>query len=343
MPIDCTFNAGWRSGQLSHRAHRAQKAEVHWSLAQNNQSFQRLRLAIVMAIAMAINLSFALADTRANELALNKQSKTKEILSIPATGLTRLNGISMAQLYKIRTDAVIHYKQLLADTYEPNDAIFGGCESNKPWWGILGMQGYGPGQHAIDGPAKESVYILNPYRLVSAELSNANGDSINAIWNPAKMTEANKKDASFPYMWEAGPVLFNAAKTEAEVTYEVSNYIERSGKLKNLKFEPLKEIKTFSLIAYNARDFGYHFMYLDPQKSLAIKRWPASAVQLTQMLHCGGSCGYPGGCNNMSPYTRELDRNALLKLPARAYLKLWKDEPESVGNPADFTFIINFK
>ena len=279
---------------------------------------------------------FLAVDANANQLALKKEAKTQETIMIPVQGTVKLNGITTEQLYKLRTDAVEKYKGLLSDSYEPSDAIFGMCESKKPWWGVYGMYVYREGQRAPEGPSKESMFILNPFRLVSAEANSV------GLWRQ-DLPLSDVKNPAFPYLWESGPVLFNAKLATAQVWYNITKYNESLKKWYSSMRVHADHVSGFSLIAYNARDFGYHYIYLDPQKSFGVKRWPAQAVQITQFLHCGGSCGYPGGCNNMSPHIPQLDMNSMNQLPARAYLKLWNDEPESVGNPADFTFIIDFK
>jgi len=103
-------------------------------------------------------------------------------------------------------------------------------------------------------------------------------------------------------------------------------------------------IQNFSLIAYNARDFGFPFMYLDPKNSLNLVPWKSpDALEIPQMIHCGGSCGYPGGCNNMSPHRVELDNNRLTRLPARAYLRLWRERPKDAKTSSpDFVMVIDF-
>ncbi len=279
----------------------------------------------------------AITPIQANELALNNASKVSGSTLVPIQKLSRLNGITMEQLYSLRSNAVYRNRSFLSDTYEPSDAIFGMCESKKPWWGVWGMHIFREGSHAIDGPSKESDYIQNPFRLVAAEANNI------GMWNRNAVSDADMRNPSFPFLWESGPVTFNAKLSSAEVTYDISKY-NASVLAMQSRLRHHGPITGFSLIAYNARDFGFRYMYLDPQKSPGVRRWRnVRAVQINQFLHCGGSCGYPGGCNNMSPHVEEFDNNELLKLPARAFIKLWKDEPESVGDAPDFNYIIYFK
>lgn len=288
-------------------------------------------------ILLQLILTALLPAARANELALGRSAKKTDLLMIPNVGLAKFNGISNEQLYKARSDAVYKYKSLLFDTYEPSDMIFGMCESKKPWWGVWGMHLHRQGMRSIEGPSKESAYILNPFRLVSAEANNV------GLWNAKEVSKEDLANPEFPFLWESGPVFFNASRKAAQVWYLVSKYNESLIKYRSKMRVPIAAVTGFSLICYNARDFGYRYIYMDPRKSFGIKRWPAQAVQIRQFLHCGGSCGYPGGCNNMSPHIVELDENKLTQLPARAHLKLWKEEPDTVSQDPDFTFIIDFK
>jgi len=101
----------------------------------------------------------------------------------------------------------------------------------------------------------------------------------------------------------------------------------------------------FGLVAYNARDFGFQYMYVNLSKSIDIVNINGCSgpVLIKQLIHCGNSSKYPGGCNNMSPAISEIDHLAITNLPARACVSLWKNEPSSVSDKADFTFYIDFR
>lgn len=66
-------------------------------------------------------------------------------------------------------------------------------------------------------------------------------------------------------------------------------------------------------------------------------------MTIRSFVHRGGSCGYPGGCNNGSPYQAELDHILVEELPARMVLKLWRLLPEGVGTPAELEFVIRLE
>lgn len=294
----------------------------------------------IQALLLAVlSICTSSVSTGANQLSLGNESKVPGTIMIPVVGFSNLNGITVEDLYKRRTEAVFKYKQLVSDkdTYQPSDSIFGSCESGKPWWGTWGMYVYREGQKSILGPAKESTYIFNPFRLISAEQGSV------GLWNSTALGSNELRNPRFPFLWESGPVLFNPKLRTARVWYNVTKFNSQLAEFQKYMRVHLTNINGFSLIAYNARDFGFNYIYMDPAKSINIQRWRAQAVPITQFLHCGGSCGYPGGCNNMSPFIKELDRNYISKLPARAVFKLWVAEPESVSDAADFTYVMDFQ
>ena len=94
------------------------------------------------------------------------------------------------------------------------------------------------------------------------------------------------------------------------------------------------------IVAYNARDFGFSYFYIDRARSENISSKSAKEpASINQYIHCGGSCGYPGGCNNMSPDQSEL-KIKVSALPAEAHIKLWKNKPAGKDQAPDMTFVI---
>ena len=102
---------------------------------------------------------------------------------------------------------------------------------------------------------------------------------------------------------------------------------------------------SLDLIAYNARDMGLSYLYLSLADSDNLS--PSSPMQapmaISQFLHAGGSCSYPGGCNNMSPRVPELVNLQIERLPARVTIWLWRDKPAGIEQPPDMTFVIDLQ
>lgn len=271
-----------------------------------------------------------------NELAIGKCAKTNAPVIIPMVEPVNLNWKPRDEVLGMRAKEVGKFRSLLLDSYEPGE-LFDQMEDRKPWWGLHGLHIYRQGNRAIEGPSKESVYLLNPFRLVAAEANNI------GIWKAGSLSPRDLNTPGFPFNWNSGPLKFDSRNSMAQVTYDVTGYHRALAKwIPKLRGDTV--IQDFSLIAYNARDFGMNFMYLDSTRSLNVQPWASKdAFEIPQMIHCGGSCGYPGGCNNMSPHKTETDNNRLKKLPARAYLKLWRDRPrDPITAPADFAMVIDF-
>jgi len=207
--------------------------------------------------------------------------------------------------------------------YEPSYPVFGQIKSGKAWWGILGMSYYGPGNKSIAGPSEESRYIANPYMLVGIVESNSyvvkGGGRSPKIMYPKPYSLQWKSNGTF-----------------GQVSYNISAYW---GLQRNYHFKGNKHTEKFSLCAYNARDLGYGYCFIDMMDSMNIRPLKVmdEPFRIRHYLHCGGSCGYRGGCNNMSPRTPELDIK-IQRLPARVTLKLWRDLPKTSSQPADIVF-----
>ncbi len=74
----------------------------------------------------------------------------------------------------------------------------------------------------------------------------------------------------------------------------------------------------FDLFAYNAHDMNLNFLYLSYNDSSNISKInpPNTPIAIKYFLHKGDSCGYPGGCNNMSPLIPEINDIEIEGIPA---------------------------
>lgn len=256
-------------------------------------------------------------------LLFGKGAKTRGDYEIHLNPMEELDFKTKQEIYELRKQRVLEHGKLIA-SYEPSHAVFGLIEDNKPWWGIYGIYGHGPGEKSIEGPSEQSRFLLNPYLLVG--LSEQDAFVTSAF--------PNRSSAFYP---KPVKILWRPESALAAVEYQVSDhfrYINDNG------LYPTEQRK-LTLIAYNARDLGFRYLFVDPEKSHSVT-WTngtGGAVPIRQYIHCGGSCGQPMGCNNMSPHQPELVIN-VTDTPARAYIKLWRTQPENASDPADMTEII---
>jgi hypothetical protein len=212
--------------------------------------------------------------------------------------------------------------------YKPSPAVFGQIVSGKPWWGMLGISYYGPGEKGIAGPSEESRFILNPYLFVGLIEKNA---------------RVFKGDDSFAR--EIYPIprnlVMDFTTMKGEVTYAISTYMALA---QQYGYQDAREPK-LTLVAYNARDFRFNYLALDGERTKNIKyrKGAIHPIALKQYIHLGGSCGYQGGCNNMSPKQPALDI-AVQQLPATIFTKLWKKRPSKGDQSApDMEFVIHLR
>jgi len=249
------------------------------------------------------------------------EAATLEAVDIAIQSPIELDFLSKAEVYQLRIAAVDKYPALLAHDYAPADSVFGQIVDGLPWWGLEGQFFYGGGEKSISGLSEESRFILNPYLLVAADFYDNWGGKISTADLPTFTLTC------LPHSFRWWP-----QQARAEVSYYAS-CVKRGGNY------------TFDLISYNARDLNLNYIYVSYQDSLNITHpdIPTAAYEIPHFIHQSSSCGYPGGCNNMSPYTPEIDGLKITALPAKVVVWLWEKEPSSLEQRPDTVFVINFK
>lgn len=255
-----------------------------------------------------------------NRLAIGKDANA-EALDIAINAPVELDFLTRDAVLQMRGTVVKQYLALLAAAYTPRPAVFGQIEDLRPWWGIEGQFYHGAGIRSIDGPAEESRFILNPYLLVAAEFND---------WWIRDLSESRL--AGFPLECRPQQLTWKPRDAYAEVSYDAACIRKR-------------QKPEFSLISYNARDFGFDYIYVSYADSQNVSKAnaPLAAYANPQFIHRGGSCGYPGGCNNMSPVTPDIDDIHLDALPAKVMVWLWREKPQSVAQAPDMRYAVHFR
>jgi hypothetical protein len=297
----------------------------------------RAKLAVSLSALLCLTPSRALASL--NALALGDRAITSQPIDVPISPLGDLNFRTKAEIYNWRAQILNRSPGLLSSAYTPLAEIFERIEDGRPWWGVKGTFIWGPGQRSIEGLAEESRFVLNPLLLVGANPNTA------FMWNEKTITDEDLADYSFPYVWLPQTLRWYPPQSLVQVVYDVTAFNkDLEARKAKLKVSP-DTVNRFGLIAYNARDFGYNYIYLHVDKSINITADEANKepVQIIQMIHCGGSCGYPGGCNNMSPAMPKIDYFRFSALPARAHISLWRERPKSVDDQPDLTVFLDLR
>lgn len=243
-------------------------------------------------------------------------------ISISLEQPAEFNFKAKQEIYEIRRSRVLQYRQLAPANYNPSEEVFGQIQDGKPWVGLLGACYYGYGEKIILGRSKEARFILNPHLLIGIEEFFYARGIYHKVFDPEEFYLTPIRLA-----WKQNG-------SRGQVTYDVTGYYQKE--LKYFSGAP----KKFYLSDYNARDFGFNYFAIDASRSENITAAFDKAIPIIQFIHTGGSCGYPGGCNNKSPLQPDL----LIEwrtLPATIYLKLWKDLPASAAQKPDMIFVIN--
>jgi len=282
-------------------------------------------------------------QSNATALLLGNIKPPSEHLEIAINPPVSLCGFTRQQIYDLRTKMVLQHPELILGNYKPAESVFGAIEDDKPWWGIIGEFFYGPGKESIIGESEESRFLLNPFLLASPEfmgLTFYGGGNLR--WS-SEVDEKTLLAADFPFYCRPQNLKWHPRVASAEVTYDLGKYLEQ---LNKYTASPLVigQDSNFELIAYNARDLGFNYVFVGESENITNDHGDLEVpLELRQFIHCGGSCGYPGGCNNMSPAVYETDNLRVTELPAKLKLLFWKNKPDSKDEPADMTYTINFK
>jgi hypothetical protein len=303
-----------------------------------------LAIIAIGLIMVAYAASQLLASPR-NTLAIGPQARVDQV-AIALASAQELDGLSREKVLDLRRAAAARYPDLIAGDYVPTPAVFGQIEDGRPWWGMPGQFYHGPGEQSIAGPAEESRFILNPYLLVAAEFSGLSIWStgrMSLAWDRARITAEQVAQPGFPLTCSPRSLRWWPSAARAAVTYDVSACVAAINQWALVPFETADA--RFDLIAYNARDMGFDYLYVSFADSPGIGQAdpPDAPVAIQHYLHRGSSCGYPGGCNNMSPHTPEIEDLAVRRLPARVTIRLWRTQPADAAQTPDMTFLIDLQ
>jgi hypothetical protein len=297
----------------------------------------RAKMAVSLSALLCLFPSRALAS--ANTLAVGDKATASAPIDVAINPLGDLNFRTKAEIFNWRAQILSKSPELLLSAYTPTPEIFERIEDGRPWWGVKGAFVWGAGQRSIEGLSEESRFVLNPLLLVGANPNTA------LMWDGKTISDKDLADNAFPYVWLPQTLRWYPPQALVEVVYDITAFNkELEARKAKLKTSP-DTVNRFGLIAYNARDFGYNYIFLHLDKSINVTADEPNKepVQIVQMIHCGGSCQYPGGCNNMSPAMPKIDYFRFSALPARAHITLWRDRPKTVEDKPDLTYFLDLR
>jgi hypothetical protein len=260
-----------------------------------------------------------------NSLAVGAAAGVTHPFDVQLNGPVEFNFKSKAEVLAKRTAQVNKYAFLLASPYKPSDQVFGQLTDGRPWWGTLGLGYYGNGKDSIRGPAVHSLFMLNPYILAGV------------ITRYCMFGRAPEAEATVHKLYcEPKSLRIFARESTSQVVYRFSKVLE------DFKaFENRESPYSFDIQAYNARDMGYAYIFIPSSglKNVTADQPASEPFPNPQYFHTGGSCGYPGGCNNQSPGCDALNFH-VQQLPARLEVWLYRG-PANKSQRPDFTCFID--
>lgn len=235
--------------------------------------------------------------------------------SIPINPMSDLNFKTKDEIYSLRK-SFVEKTMFKNKKYVPSEDVFGQIADKKPWLGIQALTCSGKGPNANKGLSEESRYINNPTMLIGL-------DRVSFDDKPKNMCSV------VDYLM---PVKINYSKDEntIKVIFEVSEYRGDLG-------------TEFLLKGLNAKDLGFKYAYADKTENVVFlqqdKNISTDYHMFKDFIHLGTVCGVKGGCNNGSPFQKELNYT-VMKYPATIHFKLWKKIPKNKEMPADINYLI---
>lgn len=268
-----------------------------------------------------------------NNLDVGFNSKAPESISINLNGLMNYNGKSTDELMAMRLRNVNTHPELLTAPYKPSAQVFS-IDGKNPWWGLRGYMFRGRGISTTDGMSRESVYFGNPYVLVCPEFYGTN-----MHWSSSRFPKDDDFAKVFPTYLQPQSVKIIPKEKREEITYDVMSYYNNVKSMLDSAW-PISEI-AFDLFAYNARDFGYNYLYIEPGKSSNISKMPPDVIPIDQVLGTKTRDTCAPTCNDISSPDALLGYK-LKNLPAKCHILLWKAKPTSHVAPEDFRIDLIF-
>ncbi|MBL4689673.1 MAG: hypothetical protein JKY37_34110 [Nannocystaceae bacterium] len=260
---------------------------------------------------------------------------------VPIVPPVELDRMSKSDVLALRSQAVARTPSFFDEDYTPAEMVYGDIADGHPWWGIEGQFITGPGRHSIDGPSEEARFLLNPLLLIAPEFHGLSLWGRRPFWaNGVDAVTLNEADVA-PYP-TAVELTWFPAQRRGQVTYDVSAWLATTARLRHASGDPLPA--KLSLNPINAYELGLSTMRVDVAASKGVHA-PGRAQSSTTrcFIHEGGSCGYPGNCNNASGPAYRLEFMMLTELPAHVVVQLYEHGASANSGAPDFTWTIRFR
>lgn len=309
------------------------KAEMTPSITSKEALVPLLVLVLLSPLLILLDPKYPFLSDALNAVTMKTSVTQEQALAIPP--LQNYNNETKNSLLLKRKMAVEKsvFKDILKDEYYPSEEVFGGVQDKMPWISLKNSVCIDPKLepfHVSKGNSALSRFIENPNVLVG-------------IMPPYVMNinENSKNCTSVPLKFIPTKMTYDPKNKLITSYYPMSYSIMNQTVKKNGRSVPLY----FTLTGLNAKDLGYKFATVSHYDGVYFtnngENISDDVVGFRDFIHVGGSCGVPGGCNNLSPYQPAHDFR-FISIPAEITFKLWKDKPIAKLMPADFEYKIIF-
>ena len=282
---------------------------------------------------------------RVNSLALGTQSRVAGELKIPVYQPIPLSGLSRKGIAEARNSVVLRHSELYFPEYRPIDSVFGSIGNGLPWFSLKGYFYLGRGPQSTEGPSSLARYIVNPFLLVAPEfLGLSIWEQRGVSWAKDRIKPEDMNSPEFPLYCRTNSLTWWPQQARAEAVYWVKDFVSQLNKFSTRSL--VAENIDFALIGYNAKDFGFNYLAIDPNQSANISNFDEALnpVLITSSLGAkDGACADGVTCNHIKDLNPAVDYIVFRSLPAHISVKLWKQQPSAATSPADMTFVIKMQ
>ncbi|MBY0357614.1 MAG: hypothetical protein K2W82_06400 [Candidatus Obscuribacterales bacterium] len=298
--------------------------------------FPSLLMPLIFLIASLQSCSGGPGSDSGNQLKLGNES-TSKLVSISNNGAAKFLGKKKEEILNLRAKFIAHHPELLNGTYVPSETIFGGITDGKDWWGAQGYAFYDQGIPAITGLSKESGLILNPFLLVFPYIQ------IKSVsWDTGRFPTIQEfSQSNFPVMPLPDRATIYPAEAREEISIDTMKIFNQANQVVSppIQFSDIH----FDLSAFNAKDFGYNYMYVDPSQSSNINKYPNAVIEISENFQAITADSPSGSCNELRSVDDAVKDFSLKDLPAKLHICLWKEKPASYLAKPDFSVTLKFQ
>lgn len=218
--------------------------------------------------------------------------------------------------------------------------VFDKILPEKTWVGLRGrVFSDAPSVKKSDGQAEQTRFICTPFMLVGADINILQSNGYGYFYDTSRYPNADAFAASlYPVQCPPKKITFDAAKSTEEINFDLTGY---RNSVNNYVRVPVNLDRVdIGLIAYNARDFGYKWIYVasepDSQGITKAPRLPPQPWEIKQYL------GWNSEYNALLGDSDDFQHWQCSRVPAKMTLHLWKLKPASSSDKPDFTVVLNF-